>query len=979
MWIWTPVFEFPVSSKDRPDAHLDAVNNRVFIFFSSKSTSRLYKLQYDPNTGNWTEISNHTVPEVLSVADNPASFVRALNGDLWAFMVTSGQVIGVKSTDEGATWSSRITILNALNSTSGLTDAVAFTDTGGVTSIALGVAENAGASSQFYFLLHRDGAADTDWIDESSNLTPINGEGADDHLAMTVDENNNVYMITKTTGGGSTVPENTLYIMGKAVTVCDTSIENTRKGLEKPNQHKVFYHDSKWWMIAKKATTNQWNLWRFAGGITWISVYEFTVSSKDNPDLHIDNANNKLYVFFSGKSGSSSLWTMSYNVIAENWTKIGEVAVPVVRTVADNPASFTIAKNGDYWSFMASDTQLVAVRSSDQGATWSSTIVIKDTLYSSYGITDAVPFTDNKGVNWVALALAENANTNSKFGFFLHRDGDPDTVWVDESNNVTMFGVERSDDHINLAVDSNNNVYMVVKTTGGGAGSPENSLYKRMPDSTWQKYILIDGNDWTRPAIVIDESHDSLYVFGTRETASIGKVVEYKRCKIGEENTLETATRVAVIDNGLDDFLNVAVPAMAVYDSTELMLIADNVDSSNVWFRQLSIGTPVPCPSIGRWRSYAVVDGDGWTRPGIVIDDQHDSLYVFGTRETASIGKVIQYKRCQLGEEWYLESESPVTVIDHGTDDFLNLSLPGHAVHDTTELMVITANQDSNDVWFTRIDIGNAAGCITAFDTTINNLTIMQAGNGVQLKWNAVAFADSYVVYRGYNPMFSPDTARLASTTDTTYTDANVLGDPNVNHFYVVRAYVNGSPGPPSTRVGEFEYELISPPGKTNNFVALCLRDPGINMASDFVTRIGPTVDLVSKWTESAQAWGSYIPGLAFTDFAVEVNEVYMISVTAQDTLLLLGEVPTGHQYVLITTASGKNNNGMMVLMDTDTLTLASELANAIGPVDLVSKWTATAQAYGSYITGLPFTDFTISFGMPLMVSVTQDTTWPKR
>ncbi len=979
LWIWTPVFEFPVSRKDRPDAILDATNNRVFIFFSSKTASSLYELAYNDAAKSWTQTAVSGVPGIFSVSDNPASFVRAHNGDLWVFAVNGGKVIGMRSTDDGATWSSAVTLLGTLASTLGLTDAVAFTDSGGLSSIAVGVAENTTTGAWFHFLVHHDADPINVWSDETSNVAPLGSEVADDHLAMAVDELDNVYMITKTNGGGASIPENTLYIRSKAYAVCDTSIENTKQGLEKPNQSKLFFYDGKWWLLSLRASTNTWVLWRYAGGITWSLAYDFGVGSKNNPDGHIDTTAGKLYILFSSKTGTTStLWTLSYNAIAETWSKDSESTVPGVYTVADDPASFVVAKNGDFWAFTMDDSQLVAVHSSNGGVSWSTPIIIADTLNVNYGLTDAIAFTAASAANYVAVAVGENAGTHSRFHFYLHKDGDPDAVWTDESANLAPIAAERADDHINLVVDAANSVYLMVKTTGGGVNTPENVLYKRSNAGAWQSFVVMNGISWTRPAMVIDADSDSLYIFATRETAATGKVIEYKRCKIGEESTLETATPQPVLDNGTDFYMNVVVPALPVTDGSELMVAADNETQGNVWFRRLSIGTPVPCPSLSPWRSYVVIEGTGWTRPGIVIDDQHDSLYVFGSRETASIGKVVQYKSCKIGEEYSLEAQTPQTIIDHGTDDFLNLSLPAHSVHDTTELMIIAGNQDSLDVWFTRLPIGAAPPCSFTLDTTVT-LTIDRLGNDVRLSWNTVAFADSYVVYRGFTPMFSPDTARLASVTTAEYIDAGALGDPNVNHFYMVRAYINGGAGPLSQRVGEFEYALVSPPGKTNNFIALCLRDSSIQMASDFVTRIGPSVDLVSRWIEPVQAWGSYIPGLSFTDFPVEFNGVYMISVTQADTLLLLGEVPTGHQYALVTSSTGKNNNGMMLLMDADSITTASQLTAAIGPVELVSRWIPSVQAWGSYIPGLSFTDFAISFAQPLMVSVTADTTWPQR
>ena len=976
---WTPVYEFSVSNKDRPDTDFDTANNRVFVFFSSATgTSSIWQLAYVDSNRTWSLTSQNSVPSVISVTDDPASFARAKSGDLWAFMVSSGVVLGVHSTDEGVSWSSPINV-DTLNQTSGLTDVVAFTDSSSTNSIALAVAENSGTGSRYFFYLHPDGMPDSYWVDESSNLLPIWDEDSDNHLSLTVDKNNKVYMITKTKGGGVNTPENTLYIMGQGVAVSDTSVFDTKKGLIKPNQSKVFYHDGKWWMLGIRKSTNSWHIWRYDSNLNWAPVFEFTgASSKNNPDVVMDNAANELHVFFSGKTGISKVWRISYNPSTMDWSKDSERGVPDVATVSDDPAGFVIARNGDYWAFMASDTQLIAVKSTDQGSSWSSKIVILDTLFSPNGLTDAVPFTGSDANDYIALGLAENSKTNSKYGFFIHKDGDPDTAWTDESANVPMIGLERSDDHIAMAVDRNNNVYMVTKTTGGGTGTPENSLYKRMPDGTFQGFILIDGTDWTRPALVVDDEHDSLYVFGTRETASLGKILEYKRCKIGEEATLDTATRLTAADNGLDQFMNVSLPGHAVYDSTELMIVVDNEDQGNIWFRQFSIGTPVPRPVIGRWRRYTVIEGTDWTRPAIVVDDEHDSLYVFGTRESVSQGKAVEYKKCKIGEESTLYNAARITAIDHGLDAMMNISVSRHSVNDTTELLLIADNEVQNNVWFNILSLGNPSLCPTRIDSTIYNFTISKMGSDVKLDWDAIALADSYVVYRAQHPMFWPDTARYAVVDTNTYADVGALGDPAVNHFYLVRAFFSGVPGPATQRVGEYEYRLEAPAGKKNNFIAVSLKDPGILNASDLANRVGANVDLVSRWLEASQAWGSYIPGLSFTDFPVQYNEVYMVSVTAEDTLCLVGDVSTDHQYSLITTG-GKNNNGLMLLMDADSLKMASQLATSIGPVDLISRWNNSVQAFGSYIPGLGFTDFAIVPGQPLLVSVTAPTTWPVR
>ncbi len=381
----------------------------------------------------------------------------------------------------------------------------------------------------------------------------------------------------------------------------------------------------------------------------------------------------------------------------------------------------------------------------------------------------------------------------------------------------------------------------------------------------------------------------------------------------------------------------------------------------------------------GTWNAYSANDTQSWTRPAIVVDADNDSLIILGSVP----GDRAEYKKCRIGEEWTLFSDGlRVPFLQSGTDYMVNLSVPAQVVHDSTDLLVIADNSTRSEVWFAFVPLGAPEQCPippTPIDSTIHGLTISRSGNDVILNWQAIPEADSFVVYRALHPMFNPDTSRLAVVTTPSFVDSGAMGDPQINHFYLVRAFFAGQPGPPSARMGEYEYRLISPPGKTNNYIAICLRDTTLQYASDFVSRIGASVTLVSRWIPAAQAWGSYIPGLAFTDFPLQVNEPYMISVSQEDTLWLLGEVPIGHQYQLITTSLKKNNNAVAVLLDTDTLSTASQLATSVGSAELVSRWLPSVQAWGSYIPGLSFTDFPISPGQPLMVSVKADTTWPVR
>jgi hypothetical protein len=83
-------------------------------------------------------------------------------------------------------------------------------------------------------------------------------------------------------------------------------------------------------------------------------------------------------------------------------------------------------------------------------------------------------------------------------------------------------------------------------------------------------------------------------------------------------------------------------------------------------------------------------------------------------------------------------------------------------------------------------------------------------GGGVLLQWTAVTGVAKYRIYRSNDPYFEPDLCGgsnlLGETTSTSYTDPAGAGDPNTNHFYVVRASRACWESADSGRVGAFDY-----------------------------------------------------------------------------------------------------------------------------------------------------------------------------
>jgi hypothetical protein len=78
------------------------------------------------------------------------------------------------------------------------------------------------------------------------------------------------------------------------------------------------------------------------------------------------------------------------------------------------------------------------------------------------------------------------------------------------------------------------------------------------------------------------------------------------------------------------------------------------------------------------------------------------------------------------------------------------------------------------------------------------------------LSWTAVPAAAQYRLFRDTAPYFAPAEPPHHVTAALSFSDAGAVGDPAVNHFYVVTSGCStGFASDPSNRVGEFDFALL--------------------------------------------------------------------------------------------------------------------------------------------------------------------------
>ncbi|MDZ7360651.1 MAG: T9SS type A sorting domain-containing protein [candidate division KSB1 bacterium] len=379
-------------------------------------------------------------------------------------------------------------------------------------------------------------------------------------------------------------------------------IPNAAKDFDRANQSKMFYHGGAWWLTAQAKDDTRWYLWKF-DGTAWEKTILLYSSSKVRPDCILDGLNNKAFMLLPG---GSTTYFLRLSFAGGNWTIDPgyPTMVPDFAQESDHGINLARAYNGNLWVFRIKNAKLTAKRSTNAGQTWSSEIIIKSGLNKDSGLTDAVAFTFN-GSNYLGLGYAENSTKGSIYGFLRHKDSDANTVWTDETAAIPQFAGTTSDDHLNM-VEYNGTILMVVKTNGGSASTVHVALLRRAPDGKWFQHPIIMSSGWTRPLLVIDASHDMLYVFGTRENAP--KVGEMKRVALGAYDDLLAAPIDTIFANSSDSFFDASVPAHPVDDAMNLLICNGNQTRNELWYRLLNLSGTAKANPAAALAANSVVD-----------------------------------------------------------------------------------------------------------------------------------------------------------------------------------------------------------------------------------------------------------------------------------------------------------------------------------------------------------------------------------
>jgi hypothetical protein len=280
----------------------------------------------------------------------------------------------------------------------------------------------------------------------------------------------------------------------------------------------------------------------------------------------------------------------------------------------------------------------------------------------------------------------------------------------------------------------------------------------------------------------------------------------------------------------------------------------------------------------------------------------------------------------------------------------------------------------------------------------IADLAGARSGSDLLLTWSPVTqdvlgdpvTIDHYVVYRRADePYYVPTPSDVIGTPATPpITDPGVLGDPAHNYSYLVTAVSGlGGESGPSNRLGAFDFALVpaNPGERAYNLIAVNQDVPGVTDADTLAGYAGTGVYMVLRHDAATQAIEWRLPGLAGTNFSVQVGDaVYLyLDETAPGVVSLVGEVPAigtvGFALTPGVPGGSCAYNFISVPLHRADLVDADALAADIGGVYSVSRYNAATQDLTWRIPGVSGENFPVRVGYPYIVCLdeTAPPIWP--
>ena len=305
---------------------------------------------------------------------------------------------------------------------------------------------------------------------------------------------------------------------------------------EKP-QSKLWFNDGRWWAsMFNNAAGNYRIYWLDVASQTWKDTGTvLDTRAQTKADCLWDGTH--LYVASGGGSdvngtGTSAalpgwLYRYSYNPSTKQYTK--DFGPVVIRNGGAETLVLDKDSTGKLWITYTQNSKVYVNHSRASDSSWDPALaMVVPTQQSSWAnvspddISTLVAYDNKIGVLWSNESAGQfSGSSDTAFYFAYHVDGQPDTSWT---SGPIFRAPAGADDHLNiksLQADSAGNLFAMVKTSFNSSGTPQLILLvakKQNGIYSWNWYTeSIREEGQTRPLLLIDTSHRTLYVFTSDE------------------------------------------------------------------------------------------------------------------------------------------------------------------------------------------------------------------------------------------------------------------------------------------------------------------------------------------------------------------------------------------------------------------------------------------------------------------------------
>ena len=303
----------------------------------------------------------------------------------------------------------------------------------------------------------------------------------------------------------------------------------------KPAQSRLWFNDGIWWGVFFNRSTEKHYVYRYEWDAHAWSRTDIVVDDRNSASVDVLWDGDNLYVASTGANGkskyhSAQVLRYSYDAAIESYSP--DSGFPVTVNSGGTEA-IVLAKDttGKLWVTYTQNNEVYVNHSLDDDLNWAKPFVlpVKGTIVDPDDVSSIIAFDSQIGVMW------SNQVDNATY-FATHRDGEDDDAWQ-ASPAFQESGA--ADDHINLKADSSGRVFAAVKTSfdeaeNSDSSTPVNFLLVRDRDGIWSRHVFgRKGDAHTKPTVLLDEEHGTVYVFATTPCCEGGSIY-YKQTSMDD-------------------------------------------------------------------------------------------------------------------------------------------------------------------------------------------------------------------------------------------------------------------------------------------------------------------------------------------------------------------------------------------------------------------------------------------------------------